>query len=527
MPFVTEHCFLGLTLDGPKLTWAKHIGKLKISCIKRLDFMKRLSTKSWGCNYNTMIIFYKSFIQSKLDYGSIIYGSAAPSQLKKLDIVQNTALRIATGAFKSSPILSLHIETNLMPLDYWRKLQLMLWFRKIQYTSIDHPAFQLLSSDFHYIHQLDWTSGRQVPFIVRASYQLSHLNMSWGAFSPTQVTSPLPPWYPFDRLLNLEYPVEANSKNKVINLAIETAKFNEYCESNYKSFTHIFTDGSHISAPSSTSAALYIPEILFCDSWKLDPNYNILAAEMFAIHKALQFIINHLPSCRTVIFTDSRSALLTLRNYTPPHRTIMVKVLESIQILVDQGTEIILQWIPSHHGIPGNEYVDKLAKEAHDLEIAEKEHLTLADQRRLCRENILDRWLKDRETEFKLSNIGQIRENDLSPFISYIKERKINTALTRLRIGHSCLNSHLNRLNIIDSPNCDHCGQNETIKHVVEICPRYYSYRVKLKYSLQKLNIPFETPFVLGKNVKDQQTKKKLFRHLAIFLKSTGLLDRL
>ena len=95
-------------------------------------------------------------------------------------------------------------------------------------------------------------------------------------------------------------------------------------------------DGSHITSPLSTSVALYITELSFCDSWKLDPNHNILAAEIFAIHKALQFIIKHLSYCRTVIFTDSRSALLTIRNYTPPHRTILVKVLESIQVLFNK-----------------------------------------------------------------------------------------------------------------------------------------------------------------------------------------------
>lgn len=80
--------------------------------------MKRLVTKSWSASRESLIIFYKTFIRSKIDYGSVIYSSASSTQLKKLDTIQSAALRIATGAFRSSPIVALETETNVPPLSY-------------------------------------------------------------------------------------------------------------------------------------------------------------------------------------------------------------------------------------------------------------------------------------------------------------------------------------------------------------------------------------------------------------------------
>ena len=75
--FVTKHCFLALHLDGPRLTWKYHIEHLIISCSNRLNVMKRLATSSWDASVNILTIFHKSFISSKLDYGSVIYSSAS------------------------------------------------------------------------------------------------------------------------------------------------------------------------------------------------------------------------------------------------------------------------------------------------------------------------------------------------------------------------------------------------------------------------------------------------------------------
>ncbi|GBN93067.1 hypothetical protein AVEN_198711-1 [Araneus ventricosus] len=43
-----------------------------------------------------------------IDYGSVVYGSARPSYLKRLDYVHHQALRLSLGAFLTSPIPSLY-----------------------------------------------------------------------------------------------------------------------------------------------------------------------------------------------------------------------------------------------------------------------------------------------------------------------------------------------------------------------------------------------------------------------------------
>ena len=82
IPFVARHCFLGRYLDGPRLTWKHHIEYLKQNCTKRLDMMKRIAGKNWGANSDSLTAFYKAYIRSKLDYGSILYSSASKTCLR-------------------------------------------------------------------------------------------------------------------------------------------------------------------------------------------------------------------------------------------------------------------------------------------------------------------------------------------------------------------------------------------------------------------------------------------------------------
>ena len=70
IPVVEEAKFLGLLFDK-KLSFIPHIKALKAKCLKALDILKVLSN-----TYSVLINLYRSLVRSKLDYGSIVYGSA-------------------------------------------------------------------------------------------------------------------------------------------------------------------------------------------------------------------------------------------------------------------------------------------------------------------------------------------------------------------------------------------------------------------------------------------------------------------
>ena len=228
-----------------------------------------------------------------------------------------------------------------------------------------------------------------------------------------------------------------------------------------------------------------------------------------------------------MVFTDSLSSLHLIKSFNLSHRNLILKIIESILKILDRRGEIVIQWIPSHYGIPGNEFVDTLANRAHSLPDITKVDDSFSDLQRLCSERTMKYWLSERENILSLTFLGQIRDNVTVPFQCFIKERKIATAIQRLRIGHTSLNAHLNRLHLVNSPNCQYCSEPETIEHILLYCPRYHSRRVLFKRTLQKLKIQFTVPNILGKNIKDKTLKVKLYKHLAVFLKSTTLGERL
>ena len=74
--------------------------------MKALNLLRTFSTTKWGADTTINIWLYQVLIRSKIDYGSIVYGAAIAQTLKIIDVISNEALRIITGAFKTSPISS-------------------------------------------------------------------------------------------------------------------------------------------------------------------------------------------------------------------------------------------------------------------------------------------------------------------------------------------------------------------------------------------------------------------------------------
>ena len=74
---------------------------------KGLNLLRVLAHTSWGADQETLLHLYRSLIRSKLDYGCIVHGSARGSYLRMLDPMQNHALHLCLGAYRTSHASSL------------------------------------------------------------------------------------------------------------------------------------------------------------------------------------------------------------------------------------------------------------------------------------------------------------------------------------------------------------------------------------------------------------------------------------
>ena len=115
LPFEDSVKYLGITFDR-KLTFDLHINEVVCSVKLRLNILKVVSGFNWGADRTCLLRMYQALCLSKIDYGCQVYGSACQTTLQKLDVVHNTALRICTGAYRTSPVGSLYVDSGFPPL---------------------------------------------------------------------------------------------------------------------------------------------------------------------------------------------------------------------------------------------------------------------------------------------------------------------------------------------------------------------------------------------------------------------------
>lgn len=453
---------LGLIFDQ-KLNWVDHIKKLKSDCYNRLNVIKILSGSSWGSDSTCIKNTYKALIRQKIDYGSIIYDSASSNILKTLESIHNTSLRLSLGAFRTSPINSILVEAEEMPLAFRRK-ELCLSYA-INHITNNKDSFILkdpVPSDIEFRLQPTLSP----PLRLRIKKYLAEINLDFPPVFPRKHHY-YPPWHQSNFTINME--IAQNNPRDTTSDYIYKDIFYEI-KNNHLDFKMYYTDGSVCEG---RSGCAIVSENYSCKN-RLQDYTSIFTCEAVAILECLNIIKTNTNYKKYIVFTDSMSTLMALSN-NHNKNPLIILIKEILTGLIDNNYIIKLIWIPSHQGISGNERADTEAKRA--TKLAQCNYLTsnIQDLKKHIKWKIKtlwnSYWVKDNK-----SALYDIRKSVFERRNFQINNRKDQVVLNRLRIGH-CNITHIHLITKEEIKKCSRCDSNISIKHLLTECPMFNAER--------------------------------------------------
>ena len=184
-----------------------------------------------------------------------------------------------------------------------------------------------------------------------------------------------------------------------------------------------------------------------------------------------------MPSQKFVIYTDSRSAIEALQNYSSQNYLVQ-QIKYIFHKLKETGKNIELCWVPAHVGIRGNEEADRAAKAAIAMTKANIK-IPISDFLPTLKSFIFNKWQTLWNEEPETNKLKQIKL-EVTPWeTSQQKDRYTEVVLTRLRIGHTRLTHGYLMSNPHDPiPECSQCKSTLTVEHFLLECPIFNQQRI-------------------------------------------------
>ena len=456
IPVVAEKKFLGIIWDS-KLTFRSHIKDLINRCRKALNLLKVVSHLDWGADRTTILHLYQSLVRSKIDYGSFIYGAAAKSHLKKLDAIHNTGLRLALGAFCTTPAQSLYAEADEPPLEIRRNKLALQYIIKLK-ANKSNPAYECIFRLHTEKAEYDRIRSKKVrPLGIRMWEFIHNSNIPFQSIAPLTI-HPVEPWLlPEPQVIFdlAEFPKESTPPH------VYKDKFQQIM-SEYQGYSIIYTDGS--KKGSRTSAAAVLPYDMFLQE-RLRDNSSIYSGEGVSIIKSLKWMKASWLK-KFIICSDSLSLLEGIIDVDSDNEYVKEIQMLLFELLNQQKT-VIFCWVPGHVGIAGNEKADKKAKTALRLTPSSRK-IPFQDCSTMVDPILRKKWQLSWDSQYdnKLHSIKPI----LGPTKhASRKSRKEETVMARLRLGHSRL-THSFLITRSPRPRCKFCRAELTIKHLMIRC---------------------------------------------------------
>jgi ribonuclease HI len=231
----------------------------------------------------------------------------------------------------------------------------------------------------------------------------------------------------------------------------------------HKSAIPIYTDGSktdvHVGAAMVAIDHVSVRRLPSCSS--------IFTAELVALFRALNYVNKH-PFHSFVIYTDSRSSLEALS--APQTRNPLVLEIQHFLVLLSSHFKsVCFCWAPSHIGISGNERADQLARGACSLQVSPR-LLPFMDFHPEITKIVSSCWQRSRDCVLLANKLRSIKPS-VRPWVKASSRfRRWETALSRLRIGHTRLTHGFLMEGASVAPRCAACRTPLTVAHILLYC---------------------------------------------------------
>lgn len=444
---------LGTYIDN-KLRFVKNVREIKDTCMKYINILKIFNNRKGGAHPKTLLNAYNALVKSRVCFGSVATKTECKKSVKIIQTLINAALRNVMGYTRTTPITTILAETTEVPFEYIQE-QINIKFICKHLSLNTDIGLDIKNSKS--ITSLNKTFSKY-PLLIKISKKIVNIER------------------PRNLIINENIPFYQKLNSGKINLKLTNNIINS--NSNYFS---VFTDASIIDE--SVGAGIYFKNTGEKIKYKIKHNVSIKTAEIFAIFMALKLSIA-MKQINIIVYTDSKSSCISIKNSV---ETLNDKLYENeiIKLLNDnKPCNIIIQWVPAHIGVLGNEIADSIAKDAvlnENLEVEIK--MPSEDIQRICLNELILFW-KDEYTH-KTQHKGRFNANIIqSPkkHVWFTKSKFSNKhikILNRLRSGHAFDKKFKHLMKIENNNICERCNTVEDIIHIIENCNKYTTLRNK------------------------------------------------
>ena len=406
--------------------------------------MRKLAGTKWGADIKILKQVYSGLVRHTVEYASTTWITASQTNKEKLDKVQNAGLRIILGAMKTTPISEMEKTADIQPLEKRREFKVLMQGEKSKRLP-SHPIHNKLKAK---------TKNRLEKKTL--NHVLKKLQSQKEDLLDSEVELLKPePWMPKPGsfALNCHIPgIDSKDKHPTQELKAITV---EMIRSKYPSHTwiQVYTDGSadqavqnggsgiYIIYPDQAASSVSLPAGKRCTNFK---------AEVLALLTASQQLRGMEKKC-IVLLTDCLSVLEDLES--GPTEVLGQELLQSL-VELSTRNKVVVQWIPAHVGIKGNDKADYLAKQGSKMQQPEVP-TSYKEIRSILKQSFLEDWRAIHNYNPAQDDLHQL-------------DRSGQSTIFRLRTGHCGLQKHLHRMNLADTPDCP-CGLAEqTVEHILQ-----------------------------------------------------------